>query len=80
MRMSFDNSVVDEQHVVWQRLTADARADLLENFPLRPDDIPFPTDPDVFGADVDPRFEKWLDSAYLMRHAFDSLNDDSVFG
>lgn len=75
--VSFDPSVVGTtNHVVWQRLSTDDQAELVANYPLHPSaTIPGPT---VCGDDVDPRFEAWLDSAYLQRHANDDIADDSI--
>jgi len=69
--MAFDPAVVDKQHVVWQRLTPAQQADLLRNFPHQDDSRLDPPAADVFGDDVDPMFEQWLDGAYLLRHSND---------
>lgn len=77
-RRVFDSSVVGAtHHVVWQRLSAAEQADLVANYPRHPSaTVPGPT---VCGDDVDPRFQAWLDSAYLARHANDNIADDSTF-
>lgn len=76
--MSFDSSVVGStHHIVWQRLSVGEQAELIANYPLHPSaTIPGPT---VCGDDVDARFEQWLDSAYIARHANDTIADDSSF-
>lgn len=75
----FDSSVVgDTHHVVWDRLSTAEQAELVANYPLHPSaTVP---GPGVCGDDVDPRFEAWLDSAYLQRHANDNIADNSVTG
>lgn len=73
--VAFDSAVVGAtRHVVWQRLTVDEQADLTANYPRHPSITP-PAD-DVCGDDVDPRFEQWLDGAYLARHSTDAITDD----
>lgn len=71
----FDSTVIGTtHHVVWQRLSTAEQAELIANYPLHPAaTVPGPT---VCGDDVDPRFEAWLDTAYLLRHANDNINDD----
>lgn len=74
----FDQSVVSSAgnggHVVWQRLSSTEQAELLANYPLNPPaTVP---GPGVCGDAVDPRFEQWLDTAYLLRHANDNIGDD----
>lgn len=75
--MSFDTSVVGStHHVVWQRLSTAEQAELLANYPLHPSaTVPGPT---VCGDDVDPRFEAWLDTAYLQRHINDNIADSTI--
>lgn len=73
----FDNAVVVNMHVRWQLLTDDEQADLEANYPRHPTIAP--PGPEVFGDDVDPQFEAWLDSAYLARHSNDTISDDVNF-
>jgi len=76
--MAFDSTVVGStHHVVWQKLTTAEQAELTANYPLNPPaTVPGPT---TLGDDVDPRFEAWLDTAYLLRHANDNIDEDSTF-
>lgn len=72
--MSFDASVVVDRHVRWQLLSATEQAELLANFPIHPSVTPPAAG--VFGEDVPARFEAWLDTAYMLRHVNDTLQDD----
>ena len=60
--------------MVWGLLTAAEQAELLANFPLNPPaTVPSAT---TLGDAVDPRFEKWLDQSYILRHVNDNIGDD----
>lgn len=69
-----DLAVIDNQHVAWDLLTTSEQAVLTANFP-RQAGIDPPA-PDVTGDDVDPRFEKWLDQSYYLRHVNDNIGED----
>lgn len=66
--MAFDSAVVVGGHVVWSLLTEDAQADLTANFPRQAAGVQVT---DTASA----QFEAWLDTAYLLRHAFDNIAD-----
>jgi hypothetical protein len=85
--VSFDSSVIDNKHVVWAYLTVAEQSELLVNYPMRPPAtipvtvpsagaVPGSAITGVTGDAVDPRFEMWLDTAYLLRHANDNIGDD----
>lgn len=60
--MGFDNSVVVGGHVQWDLLTPGEQADLTANYP--------------HGTLNAAQFEARLDTAYILRHALDSIADD----
>lgn len=73
--MTIDSKVIVNQHVVWSLLTTAEQADLTANFPRQAGVDP-PAD-GVLGDAVDPKFEKWLDQSYMLRHVNDVIDDDS---
>lgn len=73
----FNAAVINNRHVVWQRLTVCEQTNLTLNYPCSAGVDP--PGADVCGDDVDPRFEQWLDGAYVLRHATDNLDDDMTF-